>query len=268
MRTKVPLHAKQAHSEQALLAQNIVSNGSTTVTNFWFESLIPSESRFSNKQHSIKAIQNRSQLHRPLREDSPIISDDRREDREIINLKRDDAHHRQTQSAEKQIQSGERVTGIGDQVGRRRRGQQKRAGAAARDREQQHERVDLTRRRHADHDGDHDAGAGGIGGENADDGHDHFDQERREELPNTPSRRPYHVQTAQPAHLRPDPRRQPALLRPRGQREAAAEQKHQIPGQFLRGAPRHDEFYVETGKRRYPRPWIPPSPRGASCARG
>ena len=84
---KTPLHAKQDHSEQALLAQNIVSNRSTTVTNFWFESLIPSESPYFNKQHSIKAIHVHSQLHRPLREDSPIKSDHSREDREIIEFK-------------------------------------------------------------------------------------------------------------------------------------------------------------------------------------
>ena len=240
---KTPLHAKQDHSEQGLLAQNIVSNRSTTVTNFWFESLIPSESPYFNKQHSIKATHVHSQLHRPLREDSPIKSDHSREDREIIEFKQDDADHRQARSAKQQIQRGEGVAGIGDQIGRRRRRQQKRAGAAARDREQQHQRVDLARRGHADHDRDHNAGTGGVGGENSDDDHDHFDQKRRQVLSNrTLFSIPYHVQTAQRAHLRSDPRRQSALLRACGQREAAAEEQHQIPGQLLRRAPGHDEF--------------------------
>lgn len=179
---KTPLHAKQDHSEQGLLAQNIVSNRSTTVTNFWFESLIPSESPYFNKQHNIKVIHVHSQLHRPLREDSPIKSDHSREDREIIEFKQDDADHRQARSAKQQIQRGEGVAGIGDQIGRRRRRQQKRAGAAARDREQQHQRVDLARRGDADDDRDHNTRAGGVGGENSDDDHDHFDQKRRQIL--------------------------------------------------------------------------------------
>lgn len=239
---KAPLHTKQAHSEQALLAQNIVSNRSTTVTNFWFESLIPSESPYFNKQHSIKAIHSRSRLHRPLREDSPIKSDHSREDREIVEFKQDDAHHRQAGSAEQQIQRGEGIAGIGDQIGRRRRGQQKRAGAAARDREQQHQRVDLAGGGDADDDRDHDAGAGGVGGENSDDDHDHLDQKRRQVLHQTLLLPTYHVQTAQRAHLGADPRRQAALLRACGQREAAAEEQHEIPGQLLGGAPGHDEF--------------------------
>ena len=112
--TTCPLHTHPVHRKQDLLAQNIVSNRSTTLTNFWFESLIPFHNSFFNKHRSIIAMPARSHLLRPFREDSPIKSDHCREDREIVDFKHYDAHHRQTEAAQEQIQRGERVTGIGN----------------------------------------------------------------------------------------------------------------------------------------------------------
>ena len=115
--------------------------------------------------------------HSPRGELLPIKSNNGREDGERIKLKEDNTEHSQERARNRQVLNREGLAGVGDQIGRRGRGKQERAAAAARNREQQHQRIDLTRDTHANNHGDHDIRTSRIGGEDAHHDHNQRDQQ-------------------------------------------------------------------------------------------
>ena len=186
---------------------------------------------------------NRPRSLGPLRELHRIVPNHPREDGEGVDLEEDNADDAEDGSRDEEVAGGEGVGGVGDEVGRRGGGQEEGHAATAGHGEQERQRVEAGLQRHARDDGDHDGGAGGVGGEHADDDHSHRHDQHHHILRLTHTAHSHDVHALKQFHLVADPRGESARLRAQRQREAAAEQQDQVPRQALGGAPGENEGY-------------------------